>query len=53
MKIYRVQQGRPEYSHWMPKAYFLKKEDALRAAKELQSMAAKGTTYIVDSVEVH
>ncbi len=52
MKIYRIQQGRPEYSHWMPKAYYLKKEDALKMARELRAMAGKGTTYIVDSVEV-
>lgn len=53
MIIYRIQQVRPEYTHYMPKLHYLKKEDAVKMARELQAMAGKDTRYFVDSVEVY
>lgn len=53
MIIYRVQQNKPEYSHSKTIICYLKKDDAMKMAKELQAMAGKDTRYYVDSVEVH
>ena len=53
MFIYRVMQSRPEFSHYKPVAHYQNKQDAMKVAQELLSMADKSSWYFVDSVEAY
>jgi len=51
--VWRVLEGKSEYSHLKPVAHYTNKADAVKSAQSLSLHAGKYVGYCVDSIEVY